>query len=462
MEEEEEQDNNFINAFSHSSPSLISLANFSPSIKTSSSRRLSSQFNEPTRPINSDRRLSWVSLEGRLIGAEEATSAKTIKGNLGLNEIIAWDLFTPIHRVLIVAIIAVATNDLKKSRQISSLKRSVDLRDQVLSSMQQKLDSLCDQVNTMKERPENGEEFLFVKSDEFEFSNDIQSKGRKLSSCGCCFCEAHQFLPNAMGSFEKTSGGDEPFKFKMPHTYIAEQEERRMSDFSDWASSVTSAADNQLNALGIEQDIYNLQRECEEKDATIKELSAAVRATDVAGSKRIAELEDVIRRKNMIITKLKKDMVVLEQKVVHLVRLRRPSSVSTVNTQELPFMADNVLYDMDSTTSPSSSDSDSEFKNRPPLSGPHEHHIISSNENDSAARSQRATSVKASVSSPRKADRDRKQQPISPLKEKSMNQRPTSTVTLRPKHVVSTHADMKRTRRRSLGSKEATPLKRWA
>ncbi|KAF5198783.1 inactive rhomboid protein [Thalictrum thalictroides] len=126
--EEEEQDNNFINAFFHAPPSLISLANFSPSIRTSSCRRLSSQFSEPTRPINSDRRLSWVSLEGRLIGAEEASSAKAIKGNLGLDEVIAWDLFSPIHRVLIVAIIAVATNDLKKSRQISSLKRSVDLR----------------------------------------------------------------------------------------------------------------------------------------------------------------------------------------------------------------------------------------------------------------------------------------------------------------------------------------------
>ncbi|KAF5179731.1 hypothetical protein FRX31_030682 [Thalictrum thalictroides] len=299
----------------------------------------------------------------------------------------------------------------------------------------------------MKERPENADVYSFVKSDEFEFSNDMQSKGRKLSSCGCCFCEEHQFLPNAMkDSFDKASGGDETFKFKMPHTYTAEHEERRMSDLSDWASSVTSAADNQLNALGIEQDIYNLQRECEEKDATIKELSSAVHSADVTGSKRIEELEDVIS----------------EEKRSALSKAWRPSSVSTVNTQELPFMEDNVLYDMDSSTSPSSSDYDSESKNQPLVSCPHDDHIISSNENDSAARSQRATSAKASVSFPKKADRDRKQQPISPLKEKIMNQRPTSTVTLRPKHVVSTHGDMKRTKRRSLGSKETTPSKRWA
>ncbi|KAF5184104.1 hypothetical protein FRX31_026309 [Thalictrum thalictroides] len=112
--------------------------------------------------------------------------------------------YGPIHRILIVAVIAVATNDLKKSRQISSLKRSVDLRGQVLLSMQQKLDNLYEQVSTMKERPENAEKYSFVKSDKFEISNDMQSKGRKLSSCGCCFCKEHQFLPNALkDSFDK-------------------------------------------------------------------------------------------------------------------------------------------------------------------------------------------------------------------------------------------------------------------
>ncbi|KAF5195047.1 hypothetical protein FRX31_015368 [Thalictrum thalictroides] len=46
----------------------------------------------------------------------------------------------------------------------------------------------------------------------------------------------------------------------MPHTYAAEQEERRMSDLSDWASSVTSAADNQQRGLVLETGKLRLRR----------------------------------------------------------------------------------------------------------------------------------------------------------------------------------------------------------
>ncbi|MCH99216.1 hypothetical protein A2U01_0020227, partial [Trifolium medium] len=87
-----------------------------------------------------------------------------------------------------------------------------------------------------------------------------------------------------------------------------------MSDLSDLASSVTSAADIQLNNLAVEQDIYNLKRDCEEKETTIKELTTLLNSSEVANSKRVAELEDIIRRKNTSISKLKKDLVVLEQK----------------------------------------------------------------------------------------------------------------------------------------------------
>ena len=41
----------------------------------------------------------------------------------------------------------------------------------------------------------------------------------------------------------------------------------------------------QLSTLAIEQDIYNLKKECEEKDATIKELSTFLQSSEVAGSK---------------------------------------------------------------------------------------------------------------------------------------------------------------------------------
>lgn len=131
----------------------------------------------------------------------------------------------------------------------------------------------------------------------------------------------------------KASSGEEILLYKN----VAEQEERRMSDLSDWASSVTSTAEiqvhegsrtnkivdygywtlvhilkrdskrdndfvflllvlhfhiflfiswiTQMNTLAIEQDIYNLKRDCEDKDATIKELTTLLHSSDIAGSK---------------------------------------------------------------------------------------------------------------------------------------------------------------------------------
>jgi len=47
-------------------------------------------------------------------------------------------------------------------------------------------------------------------------------------------------------SVVKVSRGDEVLQYKMPFINEVEHEERRMSDLSDWASSVTSAADMQV------------------------------------------------------------------------------------------------------------------------------------------------------------------------------------------------------------------------
>ena len=41
----------------------------------------------------------------------------------------------------------------------------------------------------------------------------------------------------------------------------------------------------QLNTLATEQDIYNLHKELEDKDITIKELATIARASDIASSK---------------------------------------------------------------------------------------------------------------------------------------------------------------------------------
>lgn len=112
----------------------------------------------------------------------------------------------------------------------------------------------------------------------------------------------------------KNSGGDEVFQCEMTPANEAEPEERRLSDMSDWASSVTSNAEIQvmevcndyqnrwgstsfhfmmsylsvqMNNFSIEQDIFNLRKESEEKDATIKELTNLVQSSNVTGSKVI-------------------------------------------------------------------------------------------------------------------------------------------------------------------------------
>ncbi|XP_077227501.1 inactive rhomboid protein [Tasmannia lanceolata] len=438
-------------------PSLVSLAPFSPCCSPSP-RRLSSNFCQPSRPVSASRRLSWLSLQGRLIGVAEATSARTIGPGLEPDEAVSWELFSPMHRLLLVAVAAVASADSNKNRQIFHLRQSVELRDQVLSSMQQKLDDLCEQMNSMKDRSETVADKLFP-----EYDGRYSETG-KTKLCNC----EHLISNFKRDAIDKESGGDEDFKLHHSNMNVAEQEERRMSDLSDWCSSVTSAADIQLNALAVEQDIYNLQKACEEKDATIKELAAIAQASNVAGSKRIADLEDIIRRKNTIITRLKKDMMILEQKLMHLTRLRRPSfSPSNSNNMPLPAMATNLLYDMDSSTSPSSSDSDCPIdrqNSREHLSkhlDTHEDQNIPHQNDIAEGKSQKLSSTKVPISLSR-SNGYPKQRSVSPLKENSMNERADSSMVYRPRQLVSASAYSTRNRKHiPPGSKDTAAHKRW-
>ncbi|XP_031101036.1 uncharacterized protein LOC116004973 isoform X2 [Ipomoea triloba] len=342
MEAEEEQDFGFISATSFFKRSLVSLSPFTPTASPAP-RRLSSCFTQPSQPVRAKRQLAWVSLQGRLVGAEEASSSRAIGGGLSPEEAVAWDLFTPVQRVLVVAVIGAAASaaNSKKNKRICELEKSVQLRDQVLLKMQQKLDNLCEQVNDQLEPPSNN----------------------------CWLCEQHKHLPKLFpmtDSGRKMSMGEEVIKSEvLIPANETEQEERRMSDLSDLAPSVASSVDTQVNTVTVYQDDYSLRRDCEEKDATIKSLSACLQSSESLDSKRITELEGVIRRKNMIISKLRKDILVLEQKVTNLTRLRRPS-FSKANLMKLPVLTDNIIYDMDSTTGPSSSDSDnSPRRNKP-------------------------------------------------------------------------------------------------
>lgn len=50
-------------------------------------------------------------------------------------------------------------------------------------------------------------------------------------------------------------------------------------------STYTTTYHLQINAFAAEQDMYNLKKECEEKDATIRELTAILQSCDAAASK---------------------------------------------------------------------------------------------------------------------------------------------------------------------------------
>ncbi|KAJ6392789.1 hypothetical protein OIU77_022302 [Salix suchowensis] len=245
-------------------------------------------------------------------------------------------------------------------------------------------------------------------------------------------------------SFVKVSRGDEVLQYKMPFINDVEHEERRMSDLSDWASSVTSAADMQMNSFAIDQDICNLKRECEEKDATIKDLTGILQSNNMAGSKRIRELEDIVSRKNTMITRLRKDMMVLEQKVVHLTRLRRPSSsLPITDSSELPLMVNNIVYDMDSTTSPSSSDSDSSPVNRPQAPAAK----TESTELD-LTKNQKSTPAKASSSLVGLTELHMLSRSENPLKEISANQKSIGLPSSRSKQ-LPVGGDIRKIRRRT-------------
>lgn len=128
--------------------------------------------------------------------------------------------------------------------------------------------------------------------------------------------------------------------------------------------------------------------------------------------------------------------------VVNLTRARRRSfSQASFGVPCIPAMTDNVLYDMDSTTGPSSSDSD----NSP------------ENERQAAlAMKSRETSLhglnSGQVMRPALVEKNQNALTTIPMKEKSRNQTPASVPTVRTRNVSS----------RQVRSKEVTARKRWA
>ncbi|CAM0951991.1 unnamed protein product [Alopecurus aequalis] len=290
-------------------PSRVSVRSSS-----SSSRRrcsLSSRFREPASP----RRHAWVSLQGRLVGAEEATSAEVAAPGLPKDEAMAWELFSPLHRVLLVATVAAASSRSHAARRIEQLQRSIHFRDEVLQSMQQKLDDLFGEMNSLQQQYVKCDSFISAEKDNIELvsSTKVGHEGAR-----CCVCTGAEIAASPHKT--KDFCGTDDVKSDLTDrssVSLVDHEERRMSDLSDFCWSVVSSVDthvngdNQLSSLAAEQELYNIQKECEEKDAIIRELTAAAHST--ADAKRIAELQDILKRKNMVISKLKKDMAALKQ-----------------------------------------------------------------------------------------------------------------------------------------------------
>lgn len=75
-------------------------------------------------------KFAYISLDGRLINAELATSATSIGGGLGDKEAQAWEDFAPMQRVLIVAVSAAvaAAAKQKNSKEIKRLLKTVSDR----------------------------------------------------------------------------------------------------------------------------------------------------------------------------------------------------------------------------------------------------------------------------------------------------------------------------------------------
>ncbi|CAF2135827.1 unnamed protein product [Brassica napus] len=285
-----------------------------------------------TQPLQSSRYTSLKSLLD-----DPTSSARSI----GRDEALAWELFTPHQRVMIVAVIGAAAAESKKNGVIRQLRKSIDLKDQVLTGMQQKLDDLCQQLSLVKVSGHDDDL-------ESKFREKFGSENVKFVECGCLLCDQHHHSSSGIQDKASTNLVVE-----------AEQEERRLSYLSDWCSSVTSAAELHFDNLSLDQDMLSLRKECQEKDATIKDLTSFLQLTNKACSKRETELEEIVRRKKTIIKKLKRDVLVLEEKVTQLTRLQRSSySAAASNTFEFPMRVDNLLYDMDVSTASSSSDSD--------------------------------------------------------------------------------------------------------
>lgn len=124
-------------------------------------------------------------------------------------------------------------------------------------------------------------------------------------------------------------------------------------------------------------------------------------------------------------------------------------------------MADNLLYDMDNSTSPSSSDSDSSPGNQP-------HFPRAKSCEIPVQKAERALKGLPKLEQPKGPSllantryHNQNSQPASPLKEKSLNQL-ASTDSNSRRNVTSSVSEHAKSRRQVARSKNSLTRKRWA
>lgn len=144
---------------------------------------------------------------------------------------------------------------------------------------------------------------------------------------------------------------------------------------------------------------------------------------------------------------------------MNFARLRRPSfSSSELPSVQIPHMMDNLLYDMDSNTSPSSSDSDSSPVDQgqtPVVKTPE----ITA---QSSTRNLKSVPPKPTGSMVRTKEKQPKSRSVSPLKENVSLNRKSETISSTRQRQIATSGDPKRSRRLNLSAqKDTTPQKRW-
>lgn len=110
-------------------------------------------FPEKERRFQEDRGgLGWFSIDGRLLNAESATSRDRIGGHLSCEEALAWEGFSPLQRVLIVAIAAAAAANSKREVEIKPAERPFDNRDQALNFVRCKLNNLWERISSLHDQ----------------------------------------------------------------------------------------------------------------------------------------------------------------------------------------------------------------------------------------------------------------------------------------------------------------------